>query len=297
VSCECLCHLGPNYDCDVTGGFDGGCGYLHAPAVDTAHRCARGDRCAERTPERNEQNEPTGAWLAAPVTVERGLCDGCRRDLEHALNHLVGDVVELTMMIGRVGSTGDVLVSSSPELQIPLQVNVEALRAEIDSELQNWAEPVAEKLGVEWDTEATSRCRMAVRVQRAAHLLTRAVDTLLALPPTEHPAWEQGLPVWDRELGCQEVTVRDGVDAAISLIDLHRRAYVMLGRTKLVHRLSPPCPWCDHKELVRHNGEGHVTCEHCHRIIEEKHYDWFAAVLIREEERLRADRQAEEAAA
>jgi hypothetical protein len=39
--------------------------------------------------------------------------------------------------------------------------------------------------------------------------------------------------------------------------------------------LSPPCPWCDHKELVRHNGEGHVTCEHCHRIIEEKHYDWF----------------------
>jgi hypothetical protein len=107
----------------------------------TRPTAARGGTDARSAPRSaNEQNEPTGAWLAAPVTVERGLCDGCRRDLEHALNHLVGDVVELTMMIGRVGSTGDVLVSSSPELQIPLQVNVEALRAEIDSELQNWAE-------------------------------------------------------------------------------------------------------------------------------------------------------------
>jgi hypothetical protein len=273
TDCPCRCHLGPHYDCDVNGGFDGGCGHLH---VDTERRCARGEGCAGRTPERTESGEAT-----------RGLCEACRRELDNALIHITGDVVELSMLIGRIApSVPGEIVSSSPALKIPLQVNVEALRAEIDSELQSWAEPVAEALGVTWDTDSVHRSRLAVRVQRAAHLLARSVDTLLSLGPQEHPAWENGEPVWDAE-GYQDTTVRDGVDAAISLINLHRRAYSMLGRTKLVHRLDPPCPWCDHKTLVRHNGESHVTCETCHRSIEERHYDWFTAVLVHEEERAR----------
>jgi hypothetical protein len=297
MTCTCICHGGgPYVTCDVNGGYDGGCGYLHdvVEEAGTNRVCARGEQCSGRTPERDDKGTATGNWLPAPIAADRGLCDSCRRDVEHALNHLTGDVVELTMMIGRDGMASEVVVASSPELQVPIRVNIEALRAEIDSELWSWAEPVAEKLGVDWDTHTTNRMRMAVRVQRAAHLLAQAVDTLLALPPTEHQAWEDGLPVWDPDLDCQDTVTRDGVDAGMRLIYLHYLAYAALGRTKLVHRLTPACPWCDHKTLVRYNGKDHVTCEHCHKVIEEKYYDWFVAVLVREEERTRAQKQAEE---
>jgi hypothetical protein len=298
--CTCVCHGGGPYAvCDVTDGYDGGCGHLHTDTpddVDTQRRCARGTRCADRSPERDPNGKPTGAMLAAPITTDRGLCTGCVRDVTHALGHLTGDVVELTMLLGRVGMSAEVVVSSSPDLQIPIRVNVEALRAQIDSELQAWAEPVAEQLGIEWDTTAVHRTRMGPRVQRAAHLLTRSVDTLLALPPQEHPAWVDGEPAWDIELDCQDTVIRDGVDAGITLIDLHRLAYAALGRTKLVHRLPAPCPWCDRVSLVRHNGSDHVECEHCHRKIDQRHYDWLVAVVLREQERLRQEREEAELA-
>jgi hypothetical protein len=300
TECTCICHGGGPYAvCDVNDGYDGGCGHLHTAVdnpVDTEHRCARGDRCKGRSPIRTDSGAPTGEWLPATITTARGLCDPCVREVEHALNHLTGDVVELTMTLGRTGMAGEVLVSASPELKIPIQVNVEALRAAIDNELQAWAEPVAEKLGVEWDTATTNRMRLAVRVQRAAHLLARSVDTLLALPDTEHPAWRNGEPVWDHALGCQDTTVRDGVDAALAFIELHSLAYSALGRSKLVHRLPTPCPWCDYLTLVRHNGDDHVVCENCHKIIEEKHYSWFVAVLVREQERTAQQEKQETAA-
>ena len=290
MNCACRCHGGGPYaTCDVTDGYDSGCGHLHTAGDnpgDTEHRCARGDRCKDRAPIRTESGERTGEWLPAAIPTSRGLCPACVREVEYALNHLTGDVVELTMMLGRVGMAGEVVVSSSPELQIPIRVNVEALRALIDAELQGWAEPVAERLGIEWRSAMVARMRLAPRVQRAAHLLARAVDTLIGLPEQEHPAWRNGEPLWDHSLGCQDTTVRDGVAGAMDLIELHRLAYVTLGRSKLVHRLPTPCPWCDMLTLVRENGASDVHCENCRKVVEEKHYSWFVATLVREQERM-----------
>jgi hypothetical protein len=42
--------------------------------------------------------------------------------------------------------------------------------------------------------------------------------------------------------------------------------------------------------LVRHNGSSQVDCEHCHRAIEEQFYNWFVAVLVREEQRIKAEK-------
>lgn len=280
--CPCDCHGHGVYGvCDIGGG----CGHLHE---DTERHCARADRCADRSPERDEAGKHTGEWIPATITTDRGLCAACVRDVEHALNHLTGDVVELTMILGRAGAPGDVLVSTTPELPIPIRVSIEALRAEIDTELQAWAEPVAEALGIDWDTNAMGRTRMGPRVQRAAQLLGRAVDTLIGLAPQEHSAWINGEPAWDHDLDCQDTRSRDGVDAALDFIDLHRRAYAALGRTSLVHRLPTPCPWCDQLTLVRYNGADQVECETCHRHIEEMHYSWFVAVLVREQQRAAA---------
>lgn len=287
-ACDCPCH-GHNADvCDV----DNGCGAQpQVCPIHAAHRCARLGQCGEKEPHRNDQGKIV-AWLPARIQPVRGLCDTCTRGVGYTLGHLVGDVVELTTLIGRGAATSDTHVSSSRELPVPIRLGVEALRAEIDSELQAWAEPVAEALGIEWDTSAMAHARLAVRAQRAANLLAVSVSTLLALPDQEHPAWEYGEPVWDPVFlpeQVQDTVVRDGVAGALALVALHGRAYATAGRTKLVHQLPTPCPWCDYRTLVRHNGANHVECETwgCRGAdgIEEKHYSWFVQVLAREERR------------
>ena len=300
MTCDCRCHGGgPYVSCDVTGGYDGGCAHLHTAGDnpgDDEHRCARGAQCTDRTLIRDDKGDvvrdddgkPT--WLAAVIPTARGLCRGCVSDVEHALNHLVGDVVELTNMIARVGMAGEVVVSASPELQIPIDLHVDALRTQIDVELQNWAQPVADRLGMDWpSTTMLARTRLAHRVHRAQHLLVSAVDTLLALPEQEHLAWRDGLPVLDPELNCRDTVLRDGVDGALALIELHRLAYVTLGRTEYKVVLPQPCPFCSWRSsLVRRNGEDFVRCEHCHKVVPEPLLDWLTKYLV-EAERLAAE--------
>lgn len=80
----------------------------------------------------------------------------------------------------------------------------------------------------------------------------------------------------------------DGIAGALRFVELRRRVRVAAGRSDLVHRLTPACPWCDQRSLVRHNGSSHVACEACDKIIPEKHYDWFVATVIREQSRVAA---------
>ena len=289
--CTCDCHAHFRGACSIEGGCGSvGCVDGHMPDSDPyTRRCAAAESCVDRFPERDDAGKPTGRWLPCPITAERGLCRACARDVGYALGHFTGDVIELSMWIGSGDTLAETIVSSSPDPTVPIRLALDALRSEIDDELQSWAEPVAERLGIEWDTTAVGRTRIGPRVQRAAHLLLQSVDTLIGLPEQEHPAWVNGEPVWDFDLDCQETQFRDGVAAGLALIDLHRRVYCALGRTKLVHRLPTPCPWCDRNTLVRYNGSSQVDCEHCHRVIEEKYYNWFVAVLVREEQRIKAE--------
>lgn len=251
---------------------------------ESERRCARGGLCVAREPERDDRQQPTGVWLPALIAEPRGLCAACTRVVVHALNHLAGDVVELTMLIGNT-SAAEVHVGGSRDLPVPIRLGIEALRAEIDHELQLWAEPVAEALGVEWDTTKMGHSRFGPRVQRAAHLLVGAVDTLLGLPEQEQPAWWEGEPVWDDVLDVQDTVFRDGVDGALALVELHRRAYAAAGRTKYVTRLPQPCPWCSWATLVRHNGQDHVECENCRKVVPRPLLDWLVSTLLRERER------------
>jgi len=293
--CECDCHGHGCYGvCSIEGGC-GSVGCINGRRDPNERRCAAGHDCGDRYPERDESGKTTGVWLPRQITVDRGLCPACTRNVGYALGHFVGDVVELSMLIGSGDVIAETLVASSPDPTVPIRLALEALRSEIDTELQAWAEPVAEKLNVPWDTTAMGRTRIGPRVQRATQLLLNAVDTLIALPGQEHSAWLDGEPAWDFDLNCQDVIVRDGIAAGLGFIDLHRRTYSALGRTTLVHRLPTPCPWCDRSTLVRYNGADCVECETCHRQIEEKYYSWFVQVLVREEERHRAEARADAA--
>jgi hypothetical protein len=282
-NCMCECHGRGVYGmCSI----EGGCGHLHAeqaasPAA--SRRCAQGRFCARKEPERDEHGKPTGKYLAAVIETERGLCGTCQSRVARAVKSLAVDALQLSAMLGESGAA-EVFVDGSRDLPTPMRLSLEALRSEIDSELQCWAEPVAEVLGVEWDTGAMRQTRTMPRIVRAANLLGAALPTLFALPDQEHPAWADGYPVWDEILDCQDTLIRDGIAGALSLLDLHRRSYAATGQTILRHRLPTPCPWCDFLTLVRLDGSDHVECENCQKTVDQQHYDWFVRILLAQQQ-------------
>jgi hypothetical protein len=206
------------------------------------------------------------------LTTCSGLCDGCFYRLEKAVAALPADVEELTKLISPSSGGLATKVSGSRELQLNIRTGIEALRAEVDFETQFWAEI----LGM----ETLLALRLPARVSAACRWLTPRVGLLAALGPQERAAWTQdGEPVRDA-WGDREMELRDGLAGAVSLSRLHQRVRYVTGRTKLVHRLTPACATCNHRALVRHNGDDQVECEHCHNRFHEDQYDWFVRVTL-----------------
>ena len=235
---------------------------------DVERRCGAGGRCANR-----ERKDSPLRWVGMLLTTAAGLCEGCVRRVSTALGTAAADVEELGELIGATGSGQGAKVSFSRELPTPLRLGVDALRTEIDFECSYWA------MILGW--QPTGPTRIYVRVNRASTHLFHRIDELLELGPHERQAWDLD---GTRTVGGQVYT---GIQGALRFVDLHNRVRRVAGRTDLVHRLTPACPFCDHRALVRHNGSSHVECESCLKPIAERHYDWFVAVTIAEEERRR----------
>lgn len=237
-------------------------------------RCAGSARCVHR-----ERRPAAGRdqWVGALLTTAEGLCGGCTTRTVRSIQGLPQDVIELTVLIGATGSAGllDVAVARSRELPVPIRLGVEALRSDIDSEVHYWATVIG------WSDPVQRQ--LPVRVHRAASFLADRVDTLLQLGPHERAAWTRdGEQLCDFR-GGREAIALTGLEGALRLVELHQRVRRVAGRTKLVHRLTPACPWCDQRALVRHNGSDIVECESCGKQIEERHYDWFVRTLARPE--------------
>jgi len=250
-------------------------------AQDQQRRCASGGRCANR-----ERETAAGRmrWVGTLLTRPEGLCPDCLWRVEQSIAQLPADVLVLTALIAPTGSGPGAFVSRSRDLSVNIRLGVEALRAEIDFETGYWAEVVAAEVGASFDVTA---CRLPVRVQRAVLILQYRVDTLVQLGPQERTAWTpDGEPLRDY-WGDREAIAYTGLGGVLRLGELHHRVRRVAGRTQLVHRLTPACPWCDQCALVRHNGSDFVQCEHCGRPIAERHYDWFVKATIAAEEQRR----------
>jgi hypothetical protein len=236
---ECECHgHGPGYPCTI----EGGCGHLHLKGkVD----------------------------VGARISQERGLCLSCTAHVEDALTGLLGDYVELETLLG---VSGDQMVSdtvsATRDLPVPLRVSIIDLQMGIVHEAVSWAEPVAERLGINWDTQNARDSRPGPQLQRALALLGKAVSVLLALPDQDHRCWRSG-----------DWLQRDGVAGALELLGLHSLVRAVAGRSKLVHDLPAPCPRCDQLTLVRHDGDDHVQCEICRAQWPEEDYKRLCLVV------------------
>lgn len=268
TTCPCPCHEGRSYTpCTVPGG----CGHLHPH-----HQCRRAERCAEWVwwdTTHPDTGAPTRLRVGADINSTDGLCLACIRHTERALSDLPRDYTELAMLLGRTGNTAGEPVSGSRELPVPIRLGVEAVQAAMVAEATCWAEAVAETLQVEWDSHRVDHhTRPGVALQRAAHLLANAMSPLLAVRGWTRMVWQPD--------GCTPIPeTRDGVDGAVTLLELHHQARRILGVTRVVFRMPAPCGGCRRLTLCQDNGGDTIYCTWCPRRYTEDEYDTYAHAL------------------
>lgn len=213
------------------------------------HRCVRGRLCADH------EAMPDGRRLGAAIEAADGLCRTCERRAGHAAAELPRLYTELETIIGEHRAAAGEHVSGTPEQPLPPRLDVLTVQAAIDATLTAWAQPVAGRCRIPWDTAAMARLRSGPRVNRAAHILAANLDALLRLPAVPIDVWVVGHGV---------VTVKHtGLDGALRLLALHQRGRQLVTGGTGDARLPVPCPQCEAPALVRRNGGDQVTCAAC----------------------------------
>lgn len=255
-ACPCTCHdrglSAPA--CSITGG----CDWLHT----VEHRCRRANRCAdwEWVDITAQDGTRSRARIGRPINSANGLCPTCTRDTAYAILDLARDYVELSLIVGAIGSSGySEPVAGSRDLPIPLRLGVLTVLEGIVSETTCLAETVADRMRVTWDSTLVDRhTRPGVAVQRATRLLAGGLSVLLAVRD-----WPR--MVWAQDGWTVAPETRDGVDGALALLDLHHQARRLAGRTRVVYRMPGGCPGCERRSLVREDGDDTIYCTRCPR--------------------------------
>lgn len=266
--CDCQCHaMGSAWArCSI----DGGCGRFHR-ADGPARRCHRAARCAGAA---RDPHDPA-TLLGAPIMAERGLCLTCQRVTTSAIAALPMDYVNLTLHLPERGTGLTQKVSATPTPPIPLALHLFTLGERIVERATRWAEPVAERLNITWDSRFTDHhTRPGAALQRATRILAANLPVLLAL--TAQPGCE-----WDPTGTQRAWEDADGLDGALELLRCHELTRARLRHTKLVHQLPAPCPACDHMSLARVDGQSQVDCRNprCNAIWSESDYDRLVHIL------------------
>lgn len=248
---NCECHLGPYYPCSEPGG----CGHLHREAT---------------------------ADVGAVIEQVYGLCPACVMVVTDALAELPQDYVALryAQYRGLTPAAGE-LVKATKDLPIPISLTFAVLADQIEVEVTAFAEPVAEKLHIDWDkaTSPKSASRYGappryigpVILKKSANLLANSVHTLLSMPPWEYRLWG--------EEGWVEVEA-DGIEAALTMLALHQATRATLGLTRASVTMQAPCPWCKAQSLVRIAGRSHIQCQLCQSRFTDTEYEQLTIITL-----------------
>jgi len=242
-SCTCDCHLGPHYACSL----EGGCGQLHRDVATMV-----------------------GALIEEPY----GLCATCGLVIADGIADLPHDYVSLRIAQYRgLSPVVGEIVSFSKDLPIPISLTFATLADQIEVTVTTFAEPVAEKLGMDWDRAVTPQLVSRfgappkyigpVILGKSARLLSNAVDILLSLPSWEYRLW--GMEGWD-------TAELDGISAALMLLDLHHATRATLGLTRSMTTMQAECPYCETQSLVKQAGKDLIQCQLCGRYFTEQDY-------------------------
>lgn len=225
------------------------------------HRCMAGRDCRDAE---NIDDPTTGKThrLGAVIAEETGLCPGCCRRIQNAIEDLPFDYVALHVALGEAGNGVGGKVRSTPTPAIPIDVNKYSLMTAISENLDRAAEIVSEALNC--DPPAG---KIAPRLTRAARMVSTNLPKLIA--SDDVPLW-----VWEKcdtrcgKNGCDagehfRLSDRNGIQTALALRDLHRRARRTVGEFDRVIRIERPCGECGAPALHQNPTSGNVYCKDC----------------------------------
>lgn len=232
----------------------------HLPVTD-AHRCLAGKDCRDAE---NIDDPTSGRTIrrGAPITDEAGLCDGCARNAEHAVNDMPSTWVALHMAIGDT-SRNNQKVSISRDAPIVINADADALKMAIVEWLVAAAARVSEILNIEEpqprNNTDTEHARVIIACTR---IIGPNIDKLIALPADDVMVWLSaaetqypGERFYLDELGTPHIGVKvtpmTGADLALKLTDLRHKARTFLMITAPADKLSLPCPRCNEYQLTR----------------------------------------------
>lgn len=201
--------------------------------MDESHLCRAGASCSSRS-----RNTETGEWIPRTTVMPNTICPRCIHAIEAAARHqLWSDYLALhRLFLTPTRHAGSEIRSGEPTSQVPVNVVSDALMNEIADAVYRCASAIAEQLGV--------TLRETGQLAYWLETVEDNVETLIAAPATDVPMWNRA--------GDDFAPVRmDGVQLALALVDLHRRAVAMVGVERPRERMPVPCPKCESHQLGR----------------------------------------------
>lgn len=274
---------------------------------DQEFRCRRGERCKAAVMAQDLVTGDFLGWVGAELsgrdlplprvrgaTVDRdpvagdlgGLCPACVLEIDTAVMQLPMDVLELSALLPRAltGSSAErgEITRPAPGPLLPIQEPIFALQELIAHEVTAWAEIVADAAGEDWDSDLMARTRVPNRVEKACAVLRQHLGRLLALGAQEYMAGD--LP--DMEVATRRGRAawifRDGIEAGLLLLALHRAAWAAGAHDNRPDHLAMPCRnRACHQLAMRHwPGEEEVVCAACGHRFPWADYDVLRSHLI-----------------
>lgn len=220
----------------------------------SGRRCMFGDDCAEP------------GWLGDDHDP---MCPSCYRGVAAAIDALPHDYLMLSRDLIKTGGTPDEAIARpKPKSTPPLDLGVDDLMRRLVWTAGIWEFHVRDHLGLQ--ELPMESMRPGWLLNRAALCLVRHLPDLIRLPPVL--AYLDGPD--------HDPVNRDGIDAALTFVHLHRRALARLGLVEPVFQLPGPCPGCNAPALRRVAGREHVWCEQCKRSWPYTEYQRYVALVL-----------------
>jgi hypothetical protein len=228
------------------------------------------------------------------VIYQPGLCDACTRYVGYTITSLAGAIPDLSKLL----EPATAIRYQDPELpvrhhkisspQTPIRISVLALQEKIDHEISSWTSMVAAHHQLRWDQHTMQvHTRRPFRVSAGCELLRRNLTQFLAMPPRTYPArstTERRGDGHDPDTTIRSRddlwTTRDGIDAALELIELDRRATRFAGRHP-GDKVPTPCKRCHRRALYREHHLNKIHCRVCHEEYTDDEHDEFMGAVYK----------------
>lgn len=227
--------------------------------ADDTHRCQSGRDCRDA-----ETVDEAGKAIrrGAVIPDESGLCEGCVRRIQYAVEDLPADYVALHVSLGEASGAGGMKVNSTPTPAIPIDAHKFAVMTAISENLDRAAEIVSEALNC-----GPPQGKTAPRLGKAARMVASNLPKLLAAGEVDCWVWERCDQRCGRN-GCDagehlRLSERSGVQIALALREVHRRARGIIGELEKILRVPTPCPSCGAMFLHQEPKTGEVFCRDC----------------------------------